>query len=54
MVILAALSLAVPAVAVVASLLMVVAGLGEKQLLWRTLRCPVCHHPRSDCTCRWR
>ena len=44
---------AVTAAAVVASFLMVLAGVGKKQLRWRTVECPVCHHPRGSCTCRW-
>lgn len=38
---------------VVASVLMIVAGVGKKRLQWRTVECPVCHHPRGSCTCRW-
>jgi hypothetical protein len=46
-------SLSGSAAIVVASLLMIVAGLGKKRLRWRTVECPVCHHPRGSCTCRW-
>jgi len=38
---------------IVAGVLMVLAGVGKKGLLWREPECPVCHHPRSLCTCRW-
>lgn len=33
--------------------LMVFAGMGKKQLTFRVKTCPVCHHPRTQCTCRW-
>lgn len=36
-----------------AALLMVAAGLSKKRLSWRTTTCPVCHHARTSCTCRW-
>jgi hypothetical protein len=39
--------------ALIAGFLMVVAGVGKKRLRWRTVECPVCHHPRGSCTCRW-
>lgn len=42
-----------PAMALIAGFLMVVAGVGKKRLRWRTVECPVCHHPRGSCTCRW-
>jgi hypothetical protein len=42
-----------PAGALLASFLMVFAGVGKKRLRWRTVECPVCHHPRGSCTCRW-
>ena len=38
---------------VIASFLMVLAGVRKKQFRWRTVECPVCHHPRGSCTCRW-
>lgn len=40
-------------VALVAGLLMTVAGVGVKRLRFGRVECPVCHHPRSSCTCRW-
>lgn len=42
------------ALVVLAGLLMVLAGVGKKQLVWRAARCPVCRHPRGHCICRWR
>jgi hypothetical protein len=45
--------LVAPAAIVVASFLMIVAGVGKKQLHWRTVECPVCHQVRGSCTCRW-
>jgi len=46
-------SISAPVAIVVASFLMIVAGVGKKRLQWRTIECPVCHHPRGSCTCRW-
>jgi hypothetical protein len=40
--------------ALVAGILMVVAGVTQKRLKWRSAECPTCHHPRSSCSCRWR
>jgi hypothetical protein len=40
-------------VALIATVLMVFAGVTQKRFRWRTVECPVCHHPRSSCTCRW-
>jgi hypothetical protein len=37
-----------------ASVLMVAAGVGKKRLVWKRTRCAVCKHPRGFCTCRWR
>jgi hypothetical protein len=39
--------------ALVASFLMVVAGVRKKRLRWRTVECPTCHHPLDSCSCRW-
>lgn len=50
---LAATSISIPAAIAVASFLAIVAGVGKKQVLWRSVQCPVCHHPRGSCTCRW-
>jgi len=36
-----------------ASLLMVLAGNARKRLVVKWSRCPVCHHERRRCTCRW-
>lgn len=38
---------------VVALLIMVRAGVDKRRLAWRVSRCPVCHHPVKECTCRW-
>lgn len=46
-------SVATSAAIVVASVLMIIAAVDKKQLRWRTVECPVCHHPRRSCTCRW-
>lgn len=54
MILLAASGISLLVAAAVASLLMIVAGIGEKRLRWQTAKCPVCHHPRTACTCRWR
>jgi hypothetical protein len=54
MILLAAYSVSLLVAAVVASLLMVAAGIGEKRLRWQAVKCPVCHHRRDECTCRWR
>jgi hypothetical protein len=43
---------ALPSV-LLAGLLMIVVGVTKKRLRWRTAECPVCHHPRTACTCRW-
>lgn len=43
-----------PVAAVIASFLMVLAGVGQKRLRWRTVQCRVCDRPRDSCTCRWR
>lgn len=49
----AASSMSVPAAAVLAGFLMVVAGVSKKLLHWRTVECPVCRRDRRTCTCRW-
>jgi len=49
----AASSFSAPAAALIASCLMIVAGVATKRLRWRMVECPVCHHPRGSCTCRW-
>jgi prepilin signal peptidase PulO-like enzyme (type II secretory pathway) len=41
------------AVAVIASLLMLRAGIAKRRLVWRS-RCPSCGHPMRYCTCYWR
>jgi hypothetical protein len=33
--------------------LMVLCGLAKRRLVFRSATCPVCHHPRPACTCRW-
>jgi hypothetical protein len=38
---------------VVAALLMILAGIHNRRLRWRRAECPVCHHSRAECTCRW-
>lgn len=53
MLLLPASPVAVSAATVVVSFLMVLAGVRRKQLRWRGVECPVCHHPRGFCTCRW-
>jgi hypothetical protein len=45
--------LALQAAMLLASLFMVLLGIGWKRLAWRTVECPVCHHPRRSCTCHW-
>lgn len=37
----------------VAGVLMVLAGMSKRRFAWRSAACPVCHHPRTACTCRW-
>jgi len=38
----------------IASVLMVLSGVGKRRLRWRAGRvCPVCHHRQGACTCRW-
>jgi len=37
----------------VAGTLMVLCGLAKRRLAVRSATCPVCHHPRQACTCRW-
>ena len=44
---------ALAATGLVAGFLMIVAGIGKRRLDWRTVECPVCHHQRGSCTCRW-
>jgi hypothetical protein len=39
--------------ALVASVLMILSGMGKNRLRRRYIECPVCHHPRGSCTCRW-
>jgi hypothetical protein len=46
--------LAVAVLVAVAAYLMTCAGVGKKTLRLRSTTCPVCHHPRRLCTCRWR
>jgi hypothetical protein len=46
-------SISAPGAVALAGFLMVVAGVGMKRLRWRVVECPVCHHPRQLCTCRW-
>ncbi|HEY2326113.1 MAG TPA: hypothetical protein VGH52_01370 [Gaiellaceae bacterium] len=41
-------------VVVLASYIMLTAGTAKRRLVWRNPRCPVCHHPRSNCICHWR
>jgi hypothetical protein len=36
-----------------AAVLMVAAGTAKKRLFTRVQVCPVCHHARTRCTCRW-
>lgn len=43
----------VAALVVFTAFLMARAGLGLKGLKPRVTFCPVCHHPRTHCTCRW-
>ena len=45
--------LALAALAGFASYLMMSAGLKLKRLRNRVSYCPVCHRPRTACTCRW-
>jgi len=33
--------------------LMTSSGLQLKKLVRRVTHCPVCHHARPNCTCRW-
>jgi hypothetical protein len=42
-----------PTAVLAASVLMVLAGMAKKRFRWRDAQCPVCHHPRGACTCRW-
>jgi hypothetical protein len=44
---------AIAARAGLATYLMTTAGVGLKKLRLRVTDCPVCHHPREHCTCRW-
>jgi hypothetical protein len=46
--------IAVAVLVAVAAYLMTCAGVGKKTLSLRNTSCPVCHHPRVFCTCRWR
>jgi hypothetical protein len=46
--------LAVAVLVAVAAYLMTYAGVGKKTLRLRSTTCPVCHRPRTLCTCRWR
>ena len=39
--------------AVLAAYLMTASGLRLKRLVHRVTCCPVCHRPRTQCTCRW-
>lgn len=39
--------------AIFAVYLMTTAGVGLKALRPRLTHCPICHHPRTHCTCRW-
>jgi len=41
------------ALAGLAAYLMTSLGLELKKLAHRVTYCPVCHHPRAHCTCRW-
>jgi hypothetical protein len=45
---------AVAVLVAVAAYLMTCAGVSKKTLRLRSTACPVCHHPRRLCTCRWR
>jgi len=40
--------------ALVAALLMAVAGVDKRRLAWRTQVCPVCKRDRRRCICSWR
>jgi len=42
-----------PVAVLVASVLMVLAGMAKRRFVLRDTECPVCRHPRSACTCRW-
>jgi hypothetical protein len=42
-----------PTAAIVASVLMVLAGLVKRRIGWRAVECPVCHNEKQRCTCRW-
>ena len=42
-----------PTAVLVASVLMVLAGMAKRKFQWRMTECPVCHHPKGRCTCRW-
>jgi hypothetical protein len=42
-----------PFAMLLASFLMVVAGMAKKRLAQKVGICPVCHHERKACTCRW-
>ena len=42
-----------PAAALVASVLMILAGMAKRRFVLRAPECPVCHHRRNACTCRW-
>lgn len=53
MIVLATTSASLSAACVAATVVMVAAGVGKKRLRWRTTTCPVCHHERGSCTCRW-
>jgi hypothetical protein len=44
---------AIAALVAAAGYMMISAGLGKKKLKLRVATCPVCHHPRTLCTCRW-
>jgi hypothetical protein len=37
----------------VASVLMLLAGLRKRRFAPRDAECPVCHNARALCTCRW-
>ncbi|HKU58198.1 MAG TPA: hypothetical protein VJP39_01225 [Gaiellaceae bacterium] len=36
-----------------ASYLMLNAGMAKRRMAWRDPHCPVCGHARSRCTCHW-
>lgn len=45
---------ATAALAAAAAYFMATAGVGKKLLTFRVRTCPVCHNPKTRCTCRWR